>query len=218
MVGMCWGLVSFPKRNKTKSNNPPQKRTNSLTIPPPFYFPCFPIDNPLYAQSRRPSRLPKIPTIPPHQFEFKQQQEYLLLAKKKSSSNLVRSERFTAKSQICDSVALECHGECMVFFVDWAGWYVFLFFFLFLSFFLSFSRLFLCCYSFSLSAAEAGLLGQNTTKNKKSYFFLWTKLKLTDYGTIWNRIEFNGTHHKLFGIFIYSVGGMVGGWKGDFER
>lgn len=129
MVGMCWGLVSFPPQKKTKSNNPlPKKRTNSLKIPPPF---IFPIDNPLYAQSRSPSRLSKIPTTAPHQFELEfKQQEYLLLAKKKSSSNLVRSERFTPKSQICDSVALECYGECMVFFVDWAGWYVIIFLFL----------------------------------------------------------------------------------------
>lgn len=166
MVGMCWGLVSFPKRNKTKSNNPPQKRTNSLTIPPPFYFPCFPIDNPLYAQSRRPSRLPKIPTIPPHQFEFKQQQEYLLLAKKKTSSNLVCSERFTAKSQICDSVALECHGECVVFFVDWAGWYVII---SFSSFFLSFiSPIFPLLLPF-ISAA----VSLDNNKNKK--VSCWTK-------------------------------------------
>lgn len=98
----------------------------------------------------------------------------------------------------------------MVFFVDWAGWYVIIFSFL------SFFRLFLCCYSFSLSAA--GLLRQTQAKTKVLFFFFGQKLQLTDYGTIWNRIEFNGTHYKLFGIFIYSVGGMVGGWKGDFER
>lgn len=59
----------------------------------------------------------------------------------------------------------------------------------------------------------------NTSKNKKSLAGLnFDTTELTDYGTIWNRIEFNGTHYKLIGIFIYSVGGMVGGWKGDFER
>lgn len=162
MVGMCWGLVSFPpkaKQNQIKA--PSQKRTNSLTIPPPFYFPFFPIDNPLYAQSRRPSRLSKIPTIPPHQFEFKQQ-EYLLLAKKKTFSNLVCSEGFTAKSQICDSVALECHGECMVFFVDWAGWYVIIIFFPFF-FFLSSLHLLFLFLSFG-----GGFVEPDTSKNKKS--------------------------------------------------
>lgn len=171
MVGMCWGLVSFPpKKNKIKQS-PPKKKNNSLTIPTPFYFPFFPIDNPLYAQSRSPSRLSKIPTIPPHQLEleFKQQQEYLLLAKKKTCSNLVRSEGFTAKSQICDSVALECYGECMVFFVDWAGWYViiFFFFFFFFSFFLSSLPLLLLFLSFG-----GGFVETNTTKNKSLNFFL----------------------------------------------
>lgn len=91
------------------------------------------------------------------------------------------------------------------------------FFFFFFSFFLSsLPLLFLCYSSFFLSAA--GLLRQTQGK-QKSYFFSLDKTKTTtDYGTIWNRIEFNGTHYKLFGIFIYSVGGMVGGWKGDFER
>lgn len=100
----------------------------------------------------------------------------------------------------------------MVFFVDWAGWYVIIIFFIFLSFFyIPLLLLFL---------SAAGLLRQTQTqaKTKVLFFFLWTKLQLTDYGTIWNRIEFNGTHYKLFGIFIHSVGGMVGGWKGDFER
>lgn len=81
------------------------------------------------------------------------------------------------------------------------------------SLFLSFFRLLFLFLSFG-----GGFVEPNTTKNRSLIFFLWTKLKLTDYGTIWNRIEFNGTHYKLFGIFIYSVGGMVGGWKGDFER
>lgn len=170
MVGMCWGLVSFPKRNKTKSNNPPQKRTNSLTIPPPFYFPPSPIDNPFYAQSRSPSRLSKIPTIPPHQFEFKQQQEYLLLAKKKTCSDLVCSEGFTAKSQICDSVALECHGECMVFFVDWAGWYVIIIFFFFLlSLSLFISSLIPLLFLFL--SFGGGFVETNTTKNKRLTVF-----------------------------------------------
>lgn len=98
----------------------------------------------------------------------------------------------------------------MVFFVDWAGWYVIISF----SFILSSLPLLLLF----LSAAAAGLLRQTPPKKTSYFFFLWKKLKLTDYGTIWNRIEFNGTHYKLFGVFIYSVGGMVGGWKGDFER
>lgn len=123
MVGMCWGLVSFPQ-NKTKSNkSSPSKEQPPNNPTPPLTFPS-PIDNPLYAQSRSPSRLPKIPTTDPHQLE----QEYLLLAKKKTSSNLVRSKRFTPESQICDSVTLECDGECMVFFIDWAGWYVIIIF------------------------------------------------------------------------------------------
>lgn len=96
---------------------------------------------------------------------------------------------------------------------------LFLLFFLYLSLF----RLFLCYSSvvpfFSFgSGGSGGFVETNTTKNKRLIFFFGQKLKLTDYGTIWNRIEFNGTHYKLFGIFIYSVGGMVGGWKGDFER
>lgn len=158
------GTGQFPPKTKQNQINPPSQKINSsLTTPPPFYFPFFPIDNPLYAQSRSPSRLSKIPTIPPHQLEFKQQQEYLLLAKKKTFSDLVRSERFTPKSQICDSVALECHGECMVFFVDWAGWYVIIIIF-FSSFFFFLS--FVSYSSFFLSAA--GLLRQTTQKTKKS--------------------------------------------------
>lgn len=88
----------------------------------------------------------------------------------------------------------------MVFFVDWAGWYVFLFFSLF---FLSPS------------------LFPSKLSSYLDIVLHWIE-NLTDYLMIFhffgNRIEFNGTHHKLFGIFIYSVGGMVGGWKGDFER
>lgn len=171
------GTGQFPQKKTNQINPPSQKKNNSLTIPPPFYFPFFPIDNPFYAQSRSPSRLPKIPTIPPHQFEFKLEQEYLLLAKKKTCSNLVRSERFTAKSQICDSVALECHGECMVFFVDWAGWYVIISLSFF--FFLSFFRLLFLFLSFG-----GGFVETNTSKKQKVlFFFLWTKLQLTDYGT-----------------------------------
>lgn len=91
---------------------------------------------------------------------------------------------------------------------------------LLLLFFLSFiSPLLLLFFSFG-SGGGGGFVETNTTKNKKvsCWTKILTKLQLTDYGTIWNRIEFNGTHYKLFGIFIYSVGGMVGGWKGDFER
>lgn len=104
----------------------------------------------------------------------------------------------------------------MVFFVDWAGWYVIIFFFFFfLLFFVSSSVIPLLL--LFLSAAVS------LDNNKKQKIFFWTKiltkLKLTDdFHFFGNRIEFNGTHHKLFGIFIYSVGGMVGGWKGDFER
>lgn len=107
----------------------------------------------------------------------------------------------------------------MVFFVDWAGWYVIISFSSFFSyFFLSSLPLLLLCYSSFFLSFDGGFVETNTTKNKRLIFFFWTKLQLTDYGTIWNRIEFNGAHHKLFGIFIYSVGRMVGGWKGDFER
>lgn len=108
----------------------------------------------------------------------------------------------------------------MVFFVDWAGWYVIISFSSF-SFFLSFFRLFLYYSSGVALSFGGGFVETNTTKNKKvsCWTKILTKLKLTDYfPEIWNRIEFNGTHYKLFGIFIYSVGGMVGGWKGDFER
>lgn len=131
MVGMCWGLVSFPPKKNKSNKSSHSKKEQFPNNPTPLDFPFFPIDNPFHAQSRSPSRLPKIPTTAPHQLE----QEYLLLAKKKTSSNLVRSERFTPESQICDSFTLECHGECMVFFVDWAGWYVIFIFFLYLSFF-----------------------------------------------------------------------------------
>lgn len=188
MVGMCWGLVSFHPQRKTKSNNPPKKE-QFPNNPTPLNFPFFPIDNPLYAQSRSPSRLPKIPTTAPHQLEFKQQ-EYLLLAKKKTSSNLVRSERFTPESQICDSFTLECHGECMVFFVDWAGWYVIFIFFLYLSLFFFSSDSSVVAPSvvaLSFDGGGGGEFGLTTTKNKK--VSCWTglkiltkkKLQLTDY-------------------------------------
>lgn len=128
------GTGQFPP--KQHQINPPfPKKEQFPNNPTPLDFPFFSIDNPFYAQSRSPSRLPKLPTTAPQQLEFKQQ-EYLLLAKKKTSSNLVRGERFTPESQICDSFTLECHGECMVFFVDWAGWYVIIIiFFLYLSLF-----------------------------------------------------------------------------------
>lgn len=160
MVGMCWGLVSFHPPKKNKINLPPQKN-NSLTIPPPPSIFPSPIDNPFYAQSRSPSRLPKNPTTAPYQLE----QEYLLLAKKKTSSNLVRGERFTPESKICDSFTLECYGECMVFFVDWAGWYVIIIFFISLSFLSSDSSVI----ALSLSAAAVSF-GLTTTKKQKSLF------------------------------------------------
>lgn len=74
----------------------------------------------------------------------------------------------------------------MVFFVDWAGWYVIIFFISISFLFFSSLPLLLLFLSFG-----GGFVETNTTKNKKSYFFLWKKLKLTD------DFPFSGTELSL---------------------